>query len=160
MVVNDFVATTPAAYRGLIRGLLSTDLVDTFVFPFVALDSPLRHLLTDERAVRVVSTRDETWLRMVDVGLALARRAYREGEAVVVEVVDPSLTANSGRYRIAVDGVRRVRENADVTVGIADLATVYLGGTTWRDLTFAGRVDEHRPRAVADADALFAGTFF
>ncbi|MEU6827783.1 GNAT family N-acetyltransferase [Nocardia beijingensis] len=167
VVVNDFVATTPTAYRGLIRRLLSIDLVDTFVFPFVALDSPLRHLLVDERALRVVSTRDETWLRLVDVGQALAGRAFREAAAVVVEVVDPILPSNSGRYRIAGDGVRRVRESADVTTGVADLAAVYLGGTTWRDLAFAGRVDEHRPGAVADADALFAteslpfsGTFF
>ncbi|MGY2123630.1 GNAT family N-acetyltransferase [Nocardia gipuzkoensis] len=167
VVVNDFVAATPTAYRGLIRQLLSIDLVETFVFPFVALDSPLRHLLTDERAAQVVSTRDETWLRLVDVTQALARRAYREAAAVVVEVVDPLLAANSGRYRIAVDGVRRVRETAEVTVGVADLAAVYLGGTTWRALAFAGRVDEHRPGAVAAADALFAtdglpfsGTFF
>uniref|UniRef100_UPI002454B142 GNAT family N-acetyltransferase n=1 Tax=Nocardia abscessus TaxID=120957 RepID=UPI002454B142 len=167
VVVNDFVAATPTAYRGLIRQLLSIDLVETFVFPFVALDSPLRHLLTDKRAVQVVSTRDETWLRLVDVPQALARRTYREAAAVVVEVVDPLLAANSGRYRIAADGVRRVRETAEVTVGVADLAAVYLGGTTWRALAFAGRVDEHRPGAVAAADALFAadglpfsGTFF
>nr|WP_181725184.1 sterol carrier protein domain-containing protein [Nocardia gipuzkoensis] len=58
-------------------------------------------------------------------------------------------------------------ETAEVTVGVADLAAVYLGGTTWRALAFAGRVDEHRPGAVAAADALFAtdgwpfsGTFF
>ncbi|MGY2030548.1 sterol carrier protein domain-containing protein [Nocardia gipuzkoensis] len=115
----------------------------------------------------MVLTRDETWLRLVDVTQALARRAYREAAAVVVEVVDPLLAANSGRYRIAVDGVRRVRETAEVTVGVADLAAVYLGGTTWRALAFAGRVDEHRPGAVAAADALFAtdglpfsGTFF
>ncbi|MGW4282119.1 hypothetical protein [Nocardia sp. NPDC004750] len=31
-----------------------------------------------------------------------------------------------------------------------------MGGTTWRELAFAGRVDEHRPGAVAVADALFA----
>ncbi|MGY1896935.1 sterol carrier protein domain-containing protein [Nocardia gipuzkoensis] len=114
-----------------------------------------------------MSTRDETGLRLVDVTQALARRAYREAAAVVVEVVDPLLAANSGRYRIAVDGVRRVRETAEVTVGVADLAAVYLGGTTWRALAFAGRVAEHRPGAVAAADALFAtdgwpfsGTFF
>ncbi|MGW4090302.1 hypothetical protein [Nocardia sp. NPDC004750] len=52
-----------------------------------------------------MSTRDETWLRLVDVGHAPARRTYREAAAVVVEVRDPILTANSGRYRIAVDGV-------------------------------------------------------
>ncbi|MGW4717241.1 sterol carrier protein domain-containing protein [Nocardia sp. NPDC004260] len=114
-----------------------------------------------------MSTRDETWLRLVDVGHAPARCTYREAAAVVVEVRGPILTANSGRYRIAVDGVRRVRETPDLTTGISDLAAAYLGGTTWRELAFAGRVDEHRPGAVAVADALFAtdslplsGTFF
>ncbi|WP_028476923.1 GNAT family N-acetyltransferase [Nocardia sp. CNY236] len=167
LVVNDFVATTPAAYRGLMRHLLSIDLVDTVVFPVAPLDSPLRHLFADERAVRMMSIADETWLRVIDVTQALSRRTYREASPVVVEIEDSILPDNSGCYRISPDGVHRVRHSPDISAGIVELGAVYLGGTTWRDLSFAGRVAEHRPGAITAADALFgtdtapfSGTFF
>ncbi|MGI5219693.1 GNAT family N-acetyltransferase [Nocardia sp. CA-290969] len=83
VVVDDLVATTPAAYLGLIRHLLAADIVDSVVIPMAAPDAPLRHLLTDERAVTVTDIRDETWLRVVDVAAALQRRAYKPGPPVV-----------------------------------------------------------------------------
>ncbi len=44
----------------------------------------------------------------------------------------------------------------DLTLDTADLATVYLGTFTFADLAGAGRVEECRPGAVAEADRLFA----
>ncbi|WP_083905598.1 GNAT family N-acetyltransferase [Nocardia transvalensis] len=158
VVVDDLVATTPDAYRGLIRHLLATDIVDRITFPSSAPDDPLRHLLTDERAVTVSGVRDETWLRLVDVPAALDRRTYRDGEPVLVAITDPVLPANTGTYRISGDGVRRVTEPADLTADVAALAAVYLGGATWRQLGLAGRVAAHRPEALAAADRLFATT--
>ncbi|MFD3507835.1 GNAT family N-acetyltransferase [Nocardia sp. NPDC058666] len=167
IVVDDFVATTPQAYLGLIRHLLSVDLVDKVTFAFAPVDAPLRHLFVDERAVQITSVHDETWLRLVDVPAALARRTYRDAPPVVVRVDDAILTANTGAYRIAADGVTRVDEAADITVDVATLGAVYLGGSTWRQLALSGRVVEHRPGAADAADDLFAtpalpfsGTFF
>ncbi|WP_280245289.1 sterol carrier protein domain-containing protein [Nocardia abscessus] len=112
-------------------------------------------------------TRDETWLRLVDVPQALAQRAYREAAVVVVEVVDPLLAANSGRYRIAADGVRRVRRPRRSQWGYPTSRRPISAEPPGEHWLFAGRVDEHRPGAVAAADALFAtdglrcsGTFF
>lgn len=167
IVVDDFVATTPDAYRGLLRHLLAIDLVDKIVIAFAPLDSPLRHLLTDERAVRVAAIRDETWLRIVDVPEALAQRTYRAGPPVVVEVLDALRTANTGRYRVSADDVARVADPADITVDVAALAAVYLGGSSWYELGLGGRAVEQRRGALAAADELFAppslpfsGTFF
>lgn len=108
VVVDDLVATTPAAYLGLVRHLLSADIVDRVVLTATAPDAPLRHLLTDERALRVTEIRDETWLRLIDVAAALTRRAYRPGRPVVLAVTDPLLPANTGTYRIADGAVTAV----------------------------------------------------
>lgn len=167
IVVDDLVATTPQAYLGLIRHLLSVDLVDKVTFAFAPVDAPLRHLFTDERAVHVAGVYDETWLRLVDVPAALAGRTYRDEPPVIIEVDDAIRTTNSGRYRISGDGVTAVGDPADVTVDVATLGAIYLGGSTWRQLAFAGRVLEHRAGAIDAADNLFAtpalpfsGTFF
>ncbi|MGW0323744.1 GNAT family N-acetyltransferase [Nocardia sp. NPDC003183] len=167
IVVDDLVATTPQAYLGVIRHLLSIDLVDKVSFAFAPVDAPLRHLFTDERAVGVAGVHDETWLRLVDVPTALARRTYRDAPPVIVEVEDAIRTANTGRYRIGAEQVARVDDPADVTVDVAGLGAIYLGGSTWRQLALAGRVVEHRAGAVDAADDLFAtptlpfsGTFF
>ncbi|WP_063034393.1 GNAT family N-acetyltransferase [Nocardia grenadensis] len=167
VVVDDLVATTPAAFTGLVRHLLGADIVDAVVLSAISPDTPLRHLLIDERAVRVTDIRDETWLRLVDVPAALARRTYRPGRPLVVAVTDPILPANTGNYRIEDGGVTRVDEPADLGTDVAALAAAYLGGTRWRHLVLAGRVTEHRPGAAATADALFevdehpfSGTYF
>ncbi|MFF2396227.1 GNAT family N-acetyltransferase [Nocardia sp. NPDC058114] len=167
IVVDDLVATTPQAYLGVIRHLLSVDLVDKVSFAFAPVDAPLRHLFTDERAVGVAGVHDETWLRLVDVPTALARRTYRDAPPVIVEVEDAIRTANTGRYRIGAEQVLRVDDPADVTVDVATLGAIYLGGSTWRQLALAGRVVEHRAGAVDAADHLFAtptmpfsGTYF
>ncbi|NKY33443.1 GNAT family N-acetyltransferase [Nocardia speluncae] len=167
VVVDDLVATTPTAYLGLIRHLLAADIVDSVVIPMAAPDAPLRHLLTDERAVTVTDIRDETWLRLVDVAAALRRRAYKPGAPVVLAVTDPILPANNTRLRVAGSGVVATDAPADLSTDIATLGAAYLGGTSWRHMALAGRVTEHRPGAAAVADALFAvqdhpfsGTYF
>ncbi|GAA5049704.1 GNAT family N-acetyltransferase [Nocardia callitridis] len=168
IVVDDLVATTPAALLGLVRYLLSVDLVHTITIAFAAPDNPLPHLFTDPRAVETVAVRDETWLRLVDVPAALNARTYRENAAaVLVEVRDDVLGANTGVYRIAADGVTRVDATADLRTDVAALAAVYLGASSWRQLVVSGRAQESRPGVARSADELFvtdeqpfSGTFF
>lgn len=167
IVVDDWVATTSAAYVGLLRHLLSLDIVDRIVFPFTPLDAPLRHLFTNERVVEVTGIHDETWLRLVDVQTALSRRGYRDAAPVVLAVTDPLLPANTGSYRIHAEGAARVDAPADLTTDVSALSAAYLGGTSWRALSLAGRVIEMRSGASEDADNLFgtkqapfAGTYF
>ncbi|GAA2898501.1 GNAT family N-acetyltransferase [Streptosporangium fragile] len=167
IVVDDFVATTPEAYTGLIRHLLAVDLVDRIVFPFTALDDPLAVLLTDERAVRTVSVSDETWLRLLDVPAALDSRAYRGPGSVVLAVTDDLLPENTGSYSITAGGAVRTDAPADLSVDVATLGALYLGGSRWWQHVRAGRVTVHRDGAVEAADELFrtdalpfAGTIF
>lgn len=166
-VVDDLVATTPAAYLGLIRHLLAPDIVDAVVFPMAAPDAPLRQLFINERAAAVTEVRDETWLRLIDVPAALSRRGYKPGPPLVLAVTDPLFPANTGTYRITGDGIETTDEPAELGTDIAALGAAYLGGTQWRHLALAGRATEYRPGAAAAADILFAvddhpfsGTYF
>ncbi|SHM62516.1 GNAT family N-acetyltransferase [Cryptosporangium aurantiacum] len=152
IVVEDFVAHTPEAYAGLLHHLLRVDLVDTIVLGGRPVDDPLPTLFRDRRAVTVSGHRDETWLRLVDVGTALAARTYAGDAALTIEVTDGVLPANTGRYRL--DGTR-TDDAADLSVDVAGLAAVYLGGTRWWQLARAGRVTESTPGALATADAAF-----
>lgn len=155
VVVEDFVAHSAAAYLGLLRHLLSLDLVDVLEFASLPADDPLPVLLRDARALREVEVRDEAWLRLVDVPAALRARTYRPGGSVVLQVSDPVLPANTGRYRISGSGAVPTTEPAAIEVGVAALAATYLGGTAWWQLGRAGRATELLPDALAAADELF-----
>ncbi|GGK33412.1 GNAT family N-acetyltransferase [Nocardia camponoti] len=155
VVVDDLVASTPAAFVAFVRHLLSLDLVQTIVFAGLPVDTPLRQLLVNERALEVERVRDETWLRLIDVESALSARGYRNAAPVVVEVRDALLPHNSGRYLITPDKVVRTDDAADLSVEVAALSATYLGATSWADLVFAGRAVEVTAGAALAADALF-----
>ena len=165
--VIDLHTANPRAWAGLWRFLLGVDLVDEVRAEDRPLDEPLRWLFTDPRACRVAEVGDGSWLRLVDVPSALAARSYRDGEPVVIEVSDPFLPANSGRYRISVDGAVRTDEPAGIALDVSALASLYLGGTRASALAAAGRLRVLDPAALARADRLFdadvppwCGTFF
>jgi predicted acetyltransferase len=157
VVVDDFVAHSERAYLGLARHLATLDPVDTIRLPGRPVDDPLPLLFTDARAVRLTGVRDETWLRLVDVPRALAARRYEAAPGpVVIAVTDELLAANTGGYRISASGVHRTGDPADISLGVAALASAYLGGTRFSVLAQSGRVTQHRPGALAAADRLFA----
>jgi predicted acetyltransferase len=167
IVVDDLIAHTPQAYLALLRFLLSIDLVHRIVFGKIPVDHSLEKLLLDERAVQTTGVKDETWLRLIDVQAALSARTYRGSTAVTIAVLDELLPENTGTYRVSASGVERTDADPELTLDVAALATVYLGGTRWWQLAYGGRAVEHRPGALADADQLFgidrapfAGTMF
>lgn len=165
--VDDLVAHSDNAYRALIAHLLSLDLVDVIELGSRPIDDPLPHFITDPRAVAVGGIRDETWLRLVDVEAALAARTYSDTAPLVIEVADDLLSHNAARFTVGPDKVRRTRSAPDVSLDVAGLATIYLGGNTWTQLARAGLVSAHSAGAISTADALFftgaqpfAGTSF
>ncbi|ROO84237.1 putative acetyltransferase [Actinocorallia herbida] len=156
IVVDDLVAFTPEAYAGLVRFLLGVDLVDRIVFPHLAVDDPLAALLTDERAVRTGGVADETWLRLVDVEAALARRTYRGAGSVTLAVTDDLLPDNTGTYRVSASGAARTDSPPALSLDVATLAALYLGGSRWWQHARAGRVAELAEGALHTAEELFA----
>jgi predicted acetyltransferase len=117
-------------------------------------DHPLLLLAAEPRRLRM-NVRDGLWLRLVDVGAALARRAYASADALVVDVTDPFCAWNEGRWSIGPGGVARSSQPRDLACDVSALGSVYLGGFTWAQLAQAGRVEEFRPGALRRADALF-----
>lgn len=167
VVVDDLFAPTEEAYLGLVRFLLDLDLVDKLVFNMLPPDDPLPWLLLDRRAARLTGTRDETWLRVVDVTAALTARSYAGAGTVTIAVDDPLLPQNSATFAVTGDGAERTAATPQLHIGIAGLGAALLGGTSWRQLALAGlvRVDDAGAVAVADAlfdaaEAPFSGIYF
>lgn len=157
VVVDDLFAPTEEAYLGLLRFLLDLDLVDKLVFSMLPLDDPLPWLLRDRRASRVTGTRDETWLRVVDVAAVLSARAYAGAGNVTIGVEDPLLPRNSTTFGISGGGAELTDAAPQLRIGIAALGAVLLGGASWRDLALAGLVRVEDPAALPLAAGLFGG---
>ncbi|MEW2499555.1 GNAT family N-acetyltransferase [Amycolatopsis sp. CA-161197] len=167
LTVFEFHYTNPAAFAGLWRFLLSVDLVDDISVIARPLDEPVELLFTDPRAVKVKGVEDETWLRVIDASAALAARTYGPGEPVVLEVTDPLLPANDGRYRISPDGAERTDAAPALRLDVTSLAMLYFGAWRASALADTGRVEVLDDAAVSHVDTLFGtrraswcGTFF
>jgi predicted acetyltransferase len=153
--VMNFHSTTSEAFAGLWRFLLGVDLVDVISLTDRPLDEPTELLFTDPRCCLPTGGVDAAlWLRLVDVPGALAAREYR-GDRVVIEVSDPMLRTNSGRYLVSPEGAVPTSEPAGLLLGVDALAMLYLGA--WRASTLAGigLIQPVDQKAVAAADELF-----
>ena len=94
-------------------------------------------------------------MRLVDVGTALSGRSYADDSRVVLDVRDEFCSWNAGRWQLEGGAVSRTDDAADLVLDVADLASVYLGGFTFRALARAGRVEELREGGIDRTDALF-----
>ena len=156
--VSESIATDPAATAALWGDLLSRDLVNEFHARLRPVDDPVRYLLADPRRLRPLVT-DGLWIRLVDVGAALALRHYACPVDVVIEVIDELYPQNQGRWRLAAAAAaapagfhatcERTTAPADVVLPVAALGAAYLGGTRLGSLAEAGLVTETRAGSLA-----------
>ena len=157
--VQELVTLTDGAYAGLWHYLLSLDLVATVTAEGVRERERLPWLLVNARAARPKEIGEGMWVRLFDVRRALEARTYEQRRSVVLEVVDDA--AWGGTQRLLLDAgpdgatCAPTDRSPDLTIPVAALGGAYLGGTRLRDLVLATGADEHRPGALADADALF-----
>lgn len=150
-------ALTPAAAHRLWSVLLDLDLMSTVEADPLAWDDPVLWMLEDVRGARLRS-KDNLWLRLVDVPAALAARTYLADVDAVIEVDDALVPENAGRWRLKVrDGVGSVAPapgaEPDVALGIQELGAAYLGGVSLTSLAAAGLVEERRAGALARLSA-------
>ena len=165
--VQEVVAADASVGASLWRYLLDVDLVTT-IEAAVAVDDELPWRLVDSRAYRDIDTRDFLWARIVDPVGALSARRYPVSDSLVVAIDDPFMPANSGRYRIdgGPDGAAVTRlavgaeagagAEVDLTLGISELSSIYLGGFAVSRLARAGRIRAASPEVLGRADRLFA----
>ena len=160
VLVRELVARTPEAHAALWRHLLGLDLTSRMTWELAPPDEPLGLMLDDFSAVRA-ELGTGLWVRLVDVGRALAERAYAAPVDVVLEVHDDVCPWNSGRCRLAADAGGAVCEPttapADLALGVDALGSAHLGGITLSALAAAGRVEERRRGALGAAGRAFRG---
>jgi predicted acetyltransferase len=158
VTVEEVRSTGTPAYAALWQFLLSIDLARTVRVPYAPVDDPLRHLLADPRALHSRPV-DALWVRLVDVGRALAARRYPAPIDLVLEVRDRFCPWNDGRWWLRGHPAGAVCAptdgDPDLVVDVEALGAAYLGGVSLATLQAAGRVTEVSPGAVTLAATAF-----
>ena len=156
--VQDALALDPAAARALWGAVTDLDLTTSVEVGNLAPDDALLGLLTELRGTKQ-RVHDDVWLRILDLPAALAARAYPAPVDAVLEVTDPLVASNAGRWHLRASGsdveVTRTDAPAHLALDIADLAAAYLGGTTLAALASAGRVTELVPDSLTELSTAF-----
>jgi predicted acetyltransferase len=138
---------------------MNVDLVAAVVVRSRPVDDPVQWMLADPRRLRTTVSSDFLWVRLLDIPGALAARRYAAEGTLVLDLVDPFLPENSGRYLLegGPQGAqcRRTDAEPDLAMDAADLGAIFLGGVAPTTLTRAGRVEECASGAVRLADAMF-----
>ena len=161
MLLDELHGVDLAAEIDLWRFLAQMDLTATIRADTRREREPLPWYLTDARAARVTGLTEFLWVRLLDVERVLGQRRYeRDGNLVieVVDVVDGAPGPAAGRFRLEVSGggatCRHTDDPPELSVEVRALGAAVLGGTRLVDATRAGGATEHRPGALAEADAL------
>ncbi len=155
VTIQEVITPTPEATRELWRWLLDFDWTSQLTADLLPLDHPLFLLLAEPRRMRF-QVNDGVWVRILDVQAALSARTFTGEGAVVLDVRDAFLPETAGRFRIGAGGIERTGEDAELSLDISALGSVYLGGFTFRELVESFRAEELAEGAAARADALFA----
>lgn len=152
--VIEAIGDSAEATREIWRYLLDIDWMARVRAHLLPLDHELFLLLRDPRRLRF-EFRDGLWVRIVDVQAALNGRTFKPGEPVVLEMQDELCPWNAGRWRVSSEGAERTDASAELSLPVASLGSVYLGGFGFGQLARAGRVEELAEGALDRADALF-----
>lgn len=160
LVASEVVSADPEVEAALWEHLLSVDLVATVEASNRPVEDPIRWRLADPRRLQTEHVADHLWVRLLDVGTALAARAYPVSDALVLQVADPLRPADSGCWRLEAGPggatCGRTGDAPDASLGVADLGAAYLGGVRASTLARAGRVQERTPGALARLDLLLS----
>jgi predicted acetyltransferase len=154
VIVVEAMGVSPAATRALWRYLLDIDWTSKIEADKLPVDHPLVLLLAEARRMKL-RIGDSLWVRLVDVGEALAARSFCGDGVVVLDVRDAFCPWNEGRWRVARDGAERTDAPGELALDVAALGSAYLGGFSFRALADAFAVEELVAGSVERADELF-----
>jgi predicted acetyltransferase len=156
--VYEAMGTSPQATREIWRFIIGIDLVARIKGIAQPGLHPLLFMLAEPRRLRARLS-DALFVRLVDVRAALEARSYAADGSITFELSDPQFAHNEGRWRLEVNSgrgtVERTTDAPDLVLTASDLASVYLGGFTFRQVLYSGTVTEARPGALWEADTLF-----
>jgi predicted acetyltransferase len=156
--VIEALGASPVATREVWRYLFGVDLVANVRTHRLCAEHPLTLMLADPRRLRLM-VGDGTWVRLVEVGAALAARRYHGEGTLTFEIVDEMCPWNVGVWTLEAGTggtkVKRSKRSAGLRLSVAELGAMYLGTVPCTRLVRAGRVDELAPGAASLADGLF-----
>ncbi|MFF7470143.1 GNAT family N-acetyltransferase [Streptomyces sp. NPDC008092] len=156
--LDDLAALDPASDAALWRFLFGIDLMSRLTVRGRPVDDAWQYQVSDIRRC-LTRLRDMGYVRLVDVGAALAARTYQTPVDVVLEVDDAFCPWNTGRWRLTGDtkgaSCERTTDTAELALSVRELGASYLGGVSLLSLARAGRVGELRPGALAEASVAF-----
>lgn len=139
LAIGHLVGDGADARAALWRFALQHDLVSTVTAQLQPVDDALPWLVADQRAV-IRTVHDHGWLRILDLPAAFGARTYAADADVTIRVRDP-LGFADGTWRLHTG--RAIAEpsaaDPDIELGVAELATVFLGGAPLAALADAGR---------------------
>ena len=157
--LHELVAETPHAYGALWSYCLGLSLCGRVEAENRPVDEPLLHMLPAPEGMRL-SVVDGLHVRILDVPAALSARRYLARGDVVLSVRDAAGGWAGGTWLVEGDpevGVcTSTRRSPDLVLDAAALACVYLGGSSFDALHWAGLVEELRPGGIRRADELFS----
>jgi predicted acetyltransferase len=152
----ELVGENPAATRALWEYAFGVDLVVTVRARPLPADTPLLWMVTEPRRLGA-TLGDGLWLRVIDVAAALEARSYAAEANIVLQLHDRLCDWNDGRWALELtpDGARVAPTDREpqLVLEAADLAAIYLGGTSVGQLLAAGRGEERAPGAAGRLDA-------
>ncbi|MFF4299957.1 GNAT family N-acetyltransferase [Streptomyces sp. NPDC001601] len=158
VTLEDLAALDPASDGALWRFLFGIDLMSKLAVRGRPVDDAWQYQVSDIRRC-LTRVRDMGYVRLVDVGAALAARTYQAPVDVVLEVADAFCPWNAGRWRLTGDAkgasCERTTDAAELTLSVRELGAAYLGGVSLLSLARAGRVGELRPGALTEASVAF-----
>jgi predicted acetyltransferase len=144
--VSELAATDAATLLALARRLVDFDLTVSVTISGRGADDPLLWWAGGPRSLKVTSS-DSLWLRLIDVGAALAARGYASPCDLVLHVVDPVCPWNQRAWRLSVgsDGVATclpTSDDPDVRLPVQALGAAYLGSRSLASQADQGLVTE------------------
>lgn len=166
VTLHTLYAATPTAERELWRYAASIDFTATVVCEMTSPDCALPWWVSDPRAVTFGPSWDGLWSRILDVPAALSARRYPVDAQVALQVHDAA-GHTQGHYHLEVDasgeGVctrrRTSTREPDLTLGIADLSSLWLAGgagvPSLAALVHSGRVRLSDATTLPRLSALF-----
>lgn len=142
VAIDELIAVDDDARRALWSFIAHVDLFPKVGWWNTPVDEPLLIEVAEPRLFDATVV-DGLWLRILDVKRTLEARQWSTDGRIVIEVVDDTRDAG-GRWELAIDAGRATctpsTDDADVTLGVAELGALYLGGTSAVRLQRAGRI--------------------
>jgi predicted acetyltransferase len=163
ITVLDLVGATPDAYLGLWEYLASIGLTNSVIVVNASMADALQWAMVDVRGFTVTAEDDALWLRVLDPVAALEARPYDVDGEVTIALTD-SLAIADGVYTVSVsNGTATVTKHAvgaapqaEVSMDISVLGSLYFGGIRARVLARAGRISAVSDAALDTLDVLLA----